>query len=245
MNKIFQAFRQGFEALLTLRMVLLAAVPPFLAVLLIVVLFVMFWHGWSSGVAQWLQSLGPIHWVESVTGAHDVASAFAVIFLILLFVPVAYLAAVIFTSLFVMPFVLRWVVELDFKGLERKRGGSLWGGVLNTLVATMLFVVAFFVTLPLWFLPGFQVLVPLLLTSWLNKKIFLYDVLQDFASPEERRDIEQEESYQLYGMGLLLGLISYIPFAILVIPVLSGLCYTYYALNDLARRRAESSQGPL
>jgi uncharacterized protein involved in cysteine biosynthesis len=92
--------------------------------------------------------------------------------------------------------------------------------------------------LPLWFLPGCQIVVPLLLTAWLNKKIFMYDVLQEFASKEERQQILEEESGRLYGLGIILGAFSYIPLVFFFIPVLSALSYTYYGLNELVGRRS-------
>ena len=61
----------------------------------------------------------------------------------------------------------------------------------------------------------------------------MYDVLQDFATSEERLLIEKSESQTLYGMGLLLGLLAYIPLAVFVLPVFSALAYSYYALNEL------------
>lgn len=240
MNRIFQAFRQSFEALLRLRMFLLVLLPPIISVGLLFIIFVIFWHSWVSGLGSFLGGMTVFQWMQNLTGLQEFASWTAVIFLILAFIPLAYLGAVLFTSIFVMPLVLKWVVARDFKGLEMKKGGSLVGSLWNTLQATVIFIFAFFVTLPLWFLPGCQIVIPLLLTAWLNKKVFLYDVLQDFASKEERRLIESEDSGPLYGMGLLLGLLSYIPLAFFFVPVLSALSYTYYGLNALMNRRGKA-----
>ncbi|MDG0817381.1 EI24 domain-containing protein [Bdellovibrio svalbardensis] len=237
MSKILEALRQSFESLLSLRMFLLVIIPPMFAVGVIFFIFFASWEGWSLGLTNFLHTFGPMNWLENLIGFHEIAGFVAMIALVLLFIPMAYLTAVIFTSIFVLPIALKWVAEADFKHLEKKRGGSIVGSLWNTLFATGVFVVAFFVTLPLWFLPGFQLLVPLILTSWLNKKVFLYDVLQDYASQEERRQIEKEESHRLYGMGMLLGLCSYIPLAIFIVPVFSALSYTYYGLNELSRRR--------
>lgn len=240
MGKILRAFRQSFESLLSFRMALLVVIPPVLAVLLVLFLFIYFWSGWSLGLTHFLQALGPMNWMQNVTGVNELSNIIAMIALVLAFIPFAYLVAVIFTSVFVMPIALKWVVDADFKGLEKKQGGSTAGSLWNTLIATVLFVVLFFVTLPLWFLPGCQILIPLLLTAWLNKRIFMYDVLQDFASPEERKLIEKNESHTLFGMGMLLGLLSYIPLAVFIIPVVSALSYSYYGLNELSRLRGLS-----
>lgn len=238
MSAILKAFRQSFESLLRLKMFLLVLLPPVLSVFGLFIVFIYFWQGWVAGISAFFGSLSIFQWLQNFTGLSEFASWTAVVFLILAFIPLAYLVAVLLTSVFVMPIVLKWVVDADFKHLEKKRGGSVVGSLWNTLLATVVFIFAFFITLPLWFIPGCQVVVPLLLTAWLNKKIFLYDVLQDFASKDERKRIENEDSGPLYGMGLLLGLLSYIPLAFFFVPVLSALSYTYYGLNALVERRS-------
>lgn len=233
MTKILKALRQSFEALLSLRMFLLVILPPFVAVLCVLGLFFVIWNSLFNGVSGFLHGFSWLNWIETSTGSPEILSVVTIVFLVLMFIPLAYLCAVLFTSIFVMPIALTWIGESEFKDLEKKRGGSTVGSVWNALKATVIFVILFFVTLPLWFLPGCQVLVPLALTAWLNKKVFMYDVLQDFATSEERLLIEKSESQTLYGMGLLLGLLAYIPLAVFVLPVFSALAYSYYALNEL------------
>lgn len=241
MNKIMKAFRQSFESMLRLRMLLLVLIPPIIAVFGVFVVFFIFWHTWVLGLEGLLQGLWPFQWVQHWTGAEGFVEILAVLFLVFLFIPISFVFAVILTSIFVMPVALKWVVEEDFPQLEKKRGGSIVGSLWNTLKATLVFTGGFIVTLPLWLLPGCQVLIPLLLGSWLNRQIFLYDVLQDFASKEERKAIQKEEGGTLLAMGMFLGLLSYIPFAIFFIPVLAALCYTYYGLNELSQRRGYSA----
>ncbi|UXR63805.1 EI24 domain-containing protein [Bdellovibrio bacteriovorus] len=237
MNNIFRALRQSFEALLKIRMFLLILGPPVLTVLGLMILFVIFWSTWTTGLAQLISHVWGYQWIQSATGFTELAFWMAVLFLILIFIPLAYVLSVLIVSIFVMPVVLKWVGDGEYKNLEKRRGGSVVGSLWNTLKATVGFVIGFVVTLPLWFVPGCQVLVPLLLTAWLNKKVFLYDVLQDYADKDERQRIEKEESAGLYGMGLLLGLLSYIPLAFFFVPIISALSYTYYGLNALQARR--------
>lgn len=241
MNAILKAFQQAFESLLRLKMFLFILLPPFVSVTGLFLLFVFFWESWTVGLTSFFGSMTVFQWLQTLTGLEQFSAWTAVIFLILIFIPMAYLGAVLLTSLFIMPLVLARITGADFKHLEKKRGGSFVGSLWNTLAATCVFIFLFFITLPMWLIPGCQIIVPLLLTAWINKKIFLYDVLQDFASVEERKGIEQEESGRLYSMGLLLGLLSYIPLAIFFVPVLSALSYTYYGLNALVdRRRSET-----
>lgn len=234
---IFKSFRQSLEALFSFRILLLSLVPPTLASLGLLSLFILNWSAWIEGLAQFLGTLSLFQWLQNIFVWNGFVVAAAAVFLILFYIPLAYLVATLLTSILVMPLALRWVVDKDFQHLEKRRGGSLLGSLWNTVLATVLFVILFFVTLPLWLLPGFQVLIPILLTAWLNKRLYLYDVLQDYASREERESIDREEAGPLLGMGLILGLVSYIPLAFFLVPVFAALSYTYYGLNALAQRR--------
>ncbi|WP_235046316.1 EI24 domain-containing protein [Bdellovibrio bacteriovorus] len=237
MKNIFRALKQAFESLLRLRMFLLILGPPVATVLVLLVLFIVYWSAWTVGIAGVIGNLWGFQWVQQTTGLTDLGLWLAMIFLVMVFIPLAYVISVLIVSVFVMPIVLKWVGDQDFRTLEKRRGGTIAGSVWNTVKATILFVVAFMMTLPLWLIPGCQLVVPLVLTAWLNKKVFLYDVLQDYASKEERKSIESEESGSLYLMGLLLGLLSYIPLAFFFVPIISALSYTYYGLNALEERR--------
>ena len=66
----------------------------------------------------------------------------------------------------------------------------------------------------------------------------MYDVLQDYASREEREQLLKDESKSLYGLGMFLGLIAYIPLAVFFVPVICALSYTYYGLESLKNLRA-------
>lgn len=237
MSNILKSLQMAFASLLRIRMLLLILLPPFVSILALLSLFVFFWNDWSVELARLFSGLWGFQWFQALTGFVDLGLWMAFVFLVLLFVPLSYALAIFVVSVLVMPVVLKWVGDADFKHLEKKRGGSLLGSVVNTLWAMAVFLGGFIVTLPLWLIPGFQVLIPLLLTAWLNKKVFLYDVLQDFASEEERRRIESEERGPLYGMGFLLGLFSYVPLAFLLVPLITALSYTYYGLNALEARR--------
>lgn len=234
---MFRSIRQALGALVKLRTILLVFIPPILSLLGFFILFLVYWQKWVLELSSFFSTLSLLQWLQNSIGYFALAEWFATIFLIFLFVPLAYLGSILLTILFVMPFILKLVVGADFKHLQKKRGGSFIGSLGNTIWVTLVFAVAFMVTLPLWFLPGLQIAVPLLLTAWLNKKVFLYDVLQDYASAEERRYIESEESLPLLGMGLILGFLNYIPFVIFIAPVLTALSYTYFGLNALEEYR--------
>lgn len=237
MNSILNAFRQSFAALFKFRMFLLVLLPPVLSFLGLLFVLILYWAPLTAGMAGLLAKLSVLQWLQAAMGLADFAYWTAVIFLLLMFIPLAYLLAILLTSVLAMPLVLTWVGNADFKQLQKKRGGTLLGSVWNTLSATGLYIFGFFMTLPLWLIPGLQIAVPLILAAWLNKKVFMYDVLQEYASQNERQEILENHRGALYGMGLLLGVTSYIPLAFFFVPVVSALSYTYYGLQALEELR--------
>lgn len=237
MNQMFKSLRQAFESLFRLNMLSLVFIPPVISFIAILVIFIVNWTSWINGLVSFLGALRIFDWLQGTVGLQDLSYWLALIFLILAFIPLVFISAIVITSIFVMPVVLRELEKTDFPNLEKKKGGSLLGSLWNTLFTTVAFVFIFTVTLPLWLIPGLQVALPLLLTAWLNKRIFLYDVLQDFASKEERRAIEKDESLPMYFMGVLLALISYFPFAFFFVPIVSALAFSFYGLNALRRLR--------
>lgn len=236
MSSLFLALKQALTSLLRIRMLFLVLGPPLLAFGTLLILFVANWQSLLGLLTAFFHgTFGG--WLEGLIGWSEFSEWTAIVFLILIFIPFAYLLAVLLTSVFAMPLVLKWVGDREYQDLEKKRGGSVVGSLVNTFVTAAIFIVLFFITLPLWLLPGFQVLLPLTLSAWLNKRVFVYDVLQEYASVEERRLIERTQGSQLYGMGFILGLLSYIPLAFFFVPVISALAYTYYALNALRTLR--------
>ncbi|NUN06451.1 MAG: EI24 domain-containing protein [Bdellovibrio sp.] len=237
MNSIFNALRQSVTALFKFHMFLLVLVPPLLSFLGMLFVVILYWAPVMTAMTGFFSALSLFQWLQAVTGLADFAYWTSIVFLFLMFIPMGYLLAILLTSLLAMPLVLKWVGSADFKHLQKKRGGTVVGSVWNTLFATVIYIAVFIGTLPLWLIPGLQIAVPLCLAAWLNKKVFVYDVLQDYASREEYQEILKQHGRPLYGMGLLLGLTSYIPLAFFFVPVVSALSYTYYGLKALEELR--------
>lgn len=237
MSQMFKSLRQAFESLFRLKMLSLVFVPPVISFFVILVVFIVNWGSWINGLVGFLAGLRIFDWLQGAVGLQDLSYWLALIFLILAFIPLVFISALVITSIFVMPVVLKEIEHSDFPNLEKKKGGSVLGSLWNTLFTTVAFVFIFVITLPLWLVPGLQVALPLLLTAWLNKRIFLYDVLQDFASKDERKIIEKNESLSMYFMGTLLALLSYFPFAFFFIPIISALAFTFHGLNALQELR--------
>ena len=93
------------------------------------------------------------------------------------------------------------------------------------------------VTLPLWFTGIGALVLPPLISAFLNQRLFRYDALAGHASAEEYRLVLARAGGRLYLLGLLLAFVYYIPVLNLAAPVLSALAFTHFCLAELARMR--------
>lgn len=237
--KIARALRLTLVSLLRPEILLMLFVPFVVSLILWFAIFWFFWGAWVAGLSGLLQSTWLMDWLgsgaglESLSGLHWVSG----LFLVLIFLPLTYLTALLLTSGLVMPLMVQMIVRRDYADLEKLRGGSLRGSVWNSLWAGGIYLFLFALSLPFWLVPGLAFVLPVLLNAWLNKRVFVYDSLQDFAAREEFTLLERRERGRLYGLGILLALLTYLPLVSFILPVLSGLAYAHYCLGALREQR--------
>jgi hypothetical protein len=208
MNPIFEAISRAFRDLFQFRILWIVLWPIVTAVLMWFVLGVVFWEFFSD-------------WITSGLNAH-----------LVLFIPLVFVTALVITALFAMPMLIRLVAERDYPQLERKNGGSVGGNVLNALLAICIFVVIWTLTIPLW-LVGVGIIIPFIAAAYLNQRLFRYDALAEHASHEEMKVLFSANQSSLWGLGLLTGLVQFIPVLNLFAPVLSGLTFVHFGLRQL------------
>ena len=97
--------------------------------------------------------------------------------------------------------MLERVARTDYALLEERRGGNQTGSAINALWAALVFGVVLLLSLPLWLVPGLGLVIPLMLTAWLNRRAFRYDALMMHADREEMRTLSKRHD----GSMLLLG----------------------------------------
>jgi len=154
-------------------------------------------------------------------------------------VPLVLLTALVITALFAMPALIRLVAGRDYPGLKRENGGGLVGSLWNAAIAVVLFVALWVATLPLWLI-GVGVIVPFVAAAYLNQRLFRYDAIAEHASADEMAALFKSDRTGWWGLGLLTGLVQFVPLLNLFGPVLAALAFIHYGLARLERRRAAS-----
>jgi uncharacterized protein involved in cysteine biosynthesis len=221
--------------------VLWVIIWPILAAGLIwLVLGVAFWNTFSLWIASGLTAIGIQTWLEGVE-PRWIAYGIQGIAHLILFVPLVFITALVITALFAMPALVRLVAHRDYPRLERENGGGFIGSVLNAFIAIGIFIAIWVVTIPLWLI-GAGIIIPFVAAAYLNQRLFRYDALAEHGSRNEMQAIFSAQRPSLWALGLLTGLMQFIPFLNLVAPVLAGLAFIHFGLARLSELRHEGGR---
>ncbi len=240
MSAILDAAIRALPLVLDRRVLLLALLPLGAAAVVWTALLLAAWSPIQDALAgllaRWLAAVG-------LGGALDSVASFGagVVAFVLLTLTAGALALAV-VAVLAGPVFVRVVGSRYFPALTRKRGGTLAGGAANALVALCVWLPLWLVALPLWFVPVLGVAFSLLLSAWLNQRLFRYDALADHASAAERHELFAAARWRLFGLGLLLAPLALIPFANLVAPIYAGLAFTVLCLAELDAQRARGER---
>lgn len=149
----------------------------------------------------------------------------------------AYLTTAMIAAIFVLPWLLEKVAAREYPELAALGKDSFVAAAWNSVVATGLFILGWFASLPLWLIPGLGLILPLLLLAWFNRKTFAFDCLAVHATEAEWQDIRRAHAWPLFVLGLVLSLMAHVPLLGLLVPALSALAYIHYCLEALRQLR--------
>ena len=235
MGEIILALRRSLASFGRGKIWLYILVPALIAVALMVGLSVaLLDYLINSFIAQ-----PPMSWIAG-WGALWLAKALAALGGWLLILSASYMVAVLLTAILVLPLMLNFIAGCDYPDLARLGTDSIVESTRNSVGAAVLFAVGWVVTLPLWLIPGFGLLLPLLLMAWLNRRTFAYDVLAAHTTPDEWREIRRQQAMPLLMLGMIMAALMHVPFVGLLAPSLAALAYIHFCLEALRRLRQGS-----
>ncbi len=150
---------------------------------------------------------------------------------------IAHLAASLLAAIVIMPLMLGHLSATEYRDVAAMGRDSFVAAAANSVLATILFIAGWLLTVPLWLIPGFSLLLPLLLMGWLNRRTFAYDALSMHATAGEWQEIRSHRKAPLFMLGLTMALLAHIPFVGLLVPALAALSFVHYGLEALRRSR--------
>jgi len=236
MQEILNALLKALKILFHPKMLALVLWPVVLSAILWGGLAFFFWSDWVAG----LQGLIDHTAVHNFLERHElswVTRAVAAMLAFLVLVPLGVVTALLIVAVVAMPYMVRFVAERDYPGLGMRRGGTVLGSIWNGLAGAVVFVALWLLALPLWLFGPFALLVPVFLSAYLNQRLFRYDALADHASREEYQQVVESAGGRMYVLGGLLGLVQFVPFLNLFLPIYIGLAYIHFCLAELQALR--------
>ncbi len=243
MQAILDALGRAFKSLFHPKMLVLTLWPMLLSLLFWGGLFWWFWDAWVGDLTRLSQGYGVEDRLTN-WGFAWVAHWLVSLLLFSMMLPAIYVTSLLFTAIFVMPTMLNFVAERDYPELEKKRFGTNLGSVWSAVVAVVVFLLLWVLTLPLWLIPFGVFIVPTLLSAYLNQRLFIYDALTDHADRAEFDQIKERTQGRQFGMGALLGFVHYIPVLNFFTPIYIGLAFIHFNLTELRRMRVPELKAP-
>lgn len=240
LHVLFRSFLDLFRP----RMLMLLFLPPIAALLFWGLFAYFFWDQllvFSQFFSQrflFTQEIPPwlIEWF-SVT-PEGVATFLAGMMAIALVIPLTFLTSVLLTSVLVMPVVLQYMGKV-LPEIEKKGSSMLIASTGNLIKASLIYLVLWVLTLPLWAIPGMSFAIPLLLNGYLNYRLFVFDSLGDYASPEEIQSLLRKKKIDFLLMGVIVSALLLFPPLFFIVPIYSALCFARLTLLELQEFRQE------
>jgi len=237
MTDVLDAFRKALRDLFRPPVLIMVVVPIVCAMALWTFAAWLFWEPLTQWVGGLLLSFKVGQWIDN--WSHAVLQFFSVLITLALLAPGVVVTAMLITEFFTMPGLVNFVAQRYYPALAREHGGTLAAGIANSVIAITIFAVLWLVTLPLWFTGIGALLVPLVISAYLNQRMFRHDAVADHANRAELRALNRNGRRRLFFLGLLPAVFLYVPLVNLLAPALTGLAFTHYQLGRLARLRAQ------
>jgi uncharacterized protein involved in cysteine biosynthesis len=236
MRPVIAALGAAVRDLREPRVLALALVPALVAIAVWLALAWAFADDWARWVAEVVATTPWLTWLNDWGLASVLIWASGIAAFVLL-VPLMLVVAVLATEILAMPVIVPLVGARDYPQLERRRGGTLAGSAWNAMTSIILFAVLWLLSLPLWLTGIGALLLPALISALFNQRMFRYDALAEHASAGEYRAVVQAAGGRLYGLGLALAVLYYVPIVNLLAPILSALAFTHLCLAELESLR--------
>jgi len=237
MEAVVRALTRAISSLVHPIILVILLVPMVVAAIVWIGVAWAYWDTWTPAIQSLMIDYTTNSWTAR-WNLNDAAGMLTVVVIVILLTPAIIITALLIAAVFAVPVLVSLVARRNYPQLQRLSGGTVLGSVWNAFVAISLFLVLWVVTIPLWLLGPIAAVLPLLLSAYLNQRLFRYDALSDHASREEMEQIFTQARGKLFVLGLITGVLYFLPPFNLVGPVFAALAFVHLCLDELARLRA-------
>lgn len=240
MSFVFKAITSTFRDLVRFKIAWIIVWPIFVALFFWFAIGYIFWDNISELTYQALDVIGIGEWLKNIE-SDWITGGIQGLLHIIVFVPLVIITTLIITTIFVMPALIKLVANRYYPELKREYGGTVSGSIINAVLASGIFILLWIITLPLWTV-GAGVIIPFIAAAFMNQQLFRYDALAEHASKQEIKMICASNRYSLWGLGLLTGLLQFVPLLNLLAPIFTALAFIHFGLAHLKLLRAKNNK---
>jgi hypothetical protein len=224
MNGLFDAFWRAAAYCLHPRVILLSLAPVLLAGGTVLGLGWLYWEpavdAVQTALSYWTLGDTALRWLDNA-GFGGLRALIAPLVVVVVAVPLVVMLSLLMVALLMTPSIGGMVARRRFPALQARRGASGLHTTLWSLWITAVALVLMAVSLPLWLLPLFGLVLPPLIWGWASGRILAFEVLAEHADAEERRALLQAHRGPLLAMGVITGFMGAVPALIWTVGVLA------------------------
>jgi hypothetical protein len=214
MNKVIDSFWRSLAYCFHPKVIMLSLLPLILMLVIVLGLGALYWELAVNQVRIWMDATSVMAWAWTWLermGLMNLKAVVAPLVIILAVTPLVMIMVLVAVSFMMTPALVGMVSARRFPQLERKHGGSLLQSLGWTLLSVTLALMAFVLTLPLWWLPFMALVLPPLIWGWLTYRVMVYDVLAEHASKSERIELMNRFRFRLLSIGVITGMMGAAP----------------------------------
>lgn len=253
MNEVFRAIQRGFVSLLYPQVWRRLLLPMALIIALVTGIFIFFWSQLFSQIHSLIEGGGIIHFLSLpfvwfwVQAPIIIAKTIAGVLLLVIMFASLYVVGLLLMSILLLPLLVPAIVATDYPELSSAAArqkvvdeGSIsqFESIFHAFLSFVKYVLGFFLTLPLWIIPGLPFFLAACWNGYLASLVFPIDVLQGLATRQEIELIQRNRLRHHFGLGILTSMISMLPGIHLLAPTIMALSFVHFDLEELMRLRA-------
>jgi hypothetical protein len=173
------------------------------------------WGAWAlttlhAQVATW----PPMVWLDGLSTAWlgwGVSGALSHMVALLVSLLVVVLLSLTVVSATLTPALAAWVVRQRFPAMRSLQGSTWWSALWWSLSSSVLAMLWWLASVPLWLVPLGGTLLPPLVWGWLSFRVLSYDVLAEHATAQERAMLLRAHRMPLLCMGVVSAYLGGLP----------------------------------
>lgn len=244
LQDVGQAFLRALRSQIHPKMIMALFLPVIVTLVLGIVLFWLAWTPLTTWMSEYLTNSAVPGVVDPVIGAAGflMLKAWMIpIVAAIVLMPLAGIVGLAVAAVWIMPMVLTFLGRRNYPDVQARGRHALIVSVWNALWVSVIFVLGWLITLPLWLIPPLGVVLSIFWWTFAYSRMMRVDAMADHASPKERKTLLRDKNAGYWMIGLACALINLLPPAWVFLPVFSGLVFAHYSFESLRQLRYQQS----